>query len=48
MMRDWLKSEGTIYLPEDLQDLRKEDGAIWSPVKALGTAYNKKKKKKKP
>ena len=27
MLRDQLKSQRTIYLPQDLQDVRKEDGA---------------------
>ena len=28
MLRDQLKSQGRIYLPEDLQYVRKEDGAL--------------------
>ena len=48
MLRDQLKSQGTICLPEeDLQDVRKEDGATQSLVKICGTAYNKKTKKRK-
>jgi hypothetical protein len=27
ILRVSLKSQGTLYLPEDLQDVRKEDGA---------------------
>ena len=40
MLRDYLKYQGTIYLPEeDLQDALKEDGATLSLIKTGGTAY---------
>ena len=42
MQRDKLKSEGTRYLPEeDLQHVRKEDGATQSLIKSGGSAYSK-------
>ena len=41
MQQDQLKSQGTIYLSEDLQDARKEDGVTWSLIKTGGFAYNK-------
>ena len=42
MQRDQLKSQGTIYLPEeDLQDALKEDGTTQS-IKTGGIAYNNK------
>ena len=40
MLRDWLKSQGTICLSEeDLEDHRKEDGATKSLITG-GFAYN--------
>ena len=45
MLRDQLKSQGTMYLPEDFQDVRKEDGANQSLIKTgKSDTANKKKK----
>ena len=42
MLRDQLKFQGTIYLPEeDLQDALKEDRATQSLIKTGGIIYNK-------
>ena len=41
MLGDYLKSQGTIYLSKDLQDVRKEDGATKSSIKTGGIGYNK-------
>ena len=47
-MKDQLKFQGTILLSEDnCRNTRKEDGVIYSLVKAGGIANRKKKKKKK-
>ena len=42
MLRDLLKSQGKIYVPEeDLQKALKEDGATYSSIETGGIAYNK-------